>query len=155
MFSKSAAWNRTPQSQYFKWDNGISCVCATTYEPGFSFPPFLIISTGNRQINPCSSLLINSWSFIQQNSAESLFRFPSLHIDVYILHTKKLSLNFSDSHSSSDAQVFHKLNMPHWTRKIASSILLIKREYQYFSLPLPPLFLFLSFPPPISTCLSF
>lgn len=78
---------------------------------------FLIISTGTEQINPCSSLLCNSWSFIQQQQQHrvTVFCFPSLHVDLYVVHTKTLCLDSSHSHPT--LRSFLEFNMLHWFGK--------------------------------------
>lgn len=68
---------------------------STYYPTSFSSSLYLSWSFDKRQINPRSSLRSSSRSFIQRCSAPPPPHFPSLRVDLYILHTKELRLNSS------------------------------------------------------------
>ncbi len=77
---------------------------------------FLIISTGTRQINPCSSLLCDSWSFIQrqQHSTQSLCFVFHPRMLIYTSCIPKRSLSISQAHTlHPNSQVLLEFNMLH------------------------------------------
>lgn len=122
----------------------------------------LIISTDTRKIKSCSSLLCDSWSFIQQQRRRqqqyntiAVFCFESLRAALYTSCISKLSLDSCSPHptlSSASNSTSCLIGLEKWF--VALSIILIKQEYQYLSpslcslsfflfLPLPSLRLFL------------
>lgn len=108
---------------------------------------FLIISTDTRKIKSCSSLLCDSWSFIQQYNTIAVFCFPSQHAALYTSCISKLSFDSCSPHptlSSASNSASCLIGLEKWF--VALSIILIKQEYQYLSPSLCSLSFFLFLP---------